>query len=579
MIKRQILELELDSRLNAADLQTHVSQLYRQKIVPLVDVYCSQFSDPEIIHRIDHLEIDLGDIDLANLDTDYVQKAASALATELAKWLTQSPQPSSPPSTHQRDCAGSPTSVTNPAPADQRSPISRPTANHIEPDATVPRPQLGQPDQRQSAAAPERSLATSLPLSTAQTSGSQAAQPLSPSQAQLELIQTFLTTGQLPWWSEPLTHRELVDCCMQLMATAPQPFVAWLQTVLKSESVLQRVLYQFPESVWLGILQLLAPELRPEIEAYLTDIQKLIPKISIWRLVSALKLWETLWQGLLLHLVLSPPSSQTPVAAAMPALLQANLLHLATQLQLNQRSLIQQLQRAIATFNQEGHPLSSQLPTAIAQFDRPDTLTTPLEPDAALEQSIDPTIAPPTSANAPNLPLRPAPAANPPDDLYIQNAGLVILVPFLNRFLTTLKLVEANQFISKESAQRSALMLQYLVDDSLVSAESALSLNKLMCGLELSAPMPAQLLLTAIEAEECGAFLTAIIQNWAALRNISISGLQSAFLQRTGLLRRHHDGWRLQVEHQTHDILLDQLPWSIRVIKLPWMPEILYVDW
>lgn len=576
MIKRQILELELDSRLNAADLQTHVSQLYRQKIVPLVDAYCSQFSDPEVIHRIDHLEIDLGDIDLANLDADYVQKAASALATELAKRLTQSPQPSSPPAlTHQYDRAGSPTPVTNPAPADQRSPTSRPTANHIEPDATVPRPQPGQPDQRPSTAAPERSLATSRPLSAAQTSGSQAAQPLSPSQTQLELIQTFLTTGQLPWWSEPLTHQALVDGCMQLMAAAPQPFVAWLQTVLKSESVLQRVLYQFPEPVWLAILQLLAPEMRPEIEAYLTDIQKLIPKISIWRMVSALKLWQTLWQGLLLHLVLSPPSSQTPVAAAMPALLQANLLHLATQLQLNQRSLIQQIQRAIATFNQEGHPLSSQLPTAIAQFDLSDLLTDPSEPDAAPEQSVN---ASPTSAKTPLL-LRPAPAATPPDDLYIQNAGLVILAPFLNRFLTTLNLVEANQFMSQEFAQRSALMLQYLIDDSLVSAESALSLNKLMCGLELSAPLPAQLTLTAIEAEECGALLTAIIQNWTALQNTSISGLQRAFLQRTGLLRRHHDGWRLQVEHQTHDILLDQLPWSIRVITLPWMPEILYVDW
>ncbi|MEO1401775.1 MAG: contractile injection system tape measure protein [Cyanobacteria bacterium J06635_1] len=42
---------------------------------------------------------------------------------------------------------------------------------------------------------------------------------------------------------------------------------------------------------------------------------------------------------------------------------------------------------------------------------------------------------------------------------------------------------------------------------------------------------------------------------------------------------RNNDHWLLQIERETYDILLDQLPWSIRVVKLPWMPKLLYVEW
>ena len=95
VIKQQVLELEIEAHLDAVALQTHISQLYRQQVVPLIDSYCSQLSDPEVIQRLDRLEIDLGDIDLASLNTDYVAKAAEAIATALTQRLSQ-PSPSSP---------------------------------------------------------------------------------------------------------------------------------------------------------------------------------------------------------------------------------------------------------------------------------------------------------------------------------------------------------------------------------------------------------------------------------------------------------------------------------------------------
>ena len=43
---------------------------------------------------------------------------------------------------------------------------------------------------------------------------------------------------------------------------------------------------------------------------------------------------------------------------------------------------------------------------------------------------------------------------------------------------------------------------------------------------------------------------------------------------------RASDGeWLLPMERKAIDILLDQLPWGIGMIPLPWMPQMLHVEW
>lgn len=46
------------------------------------------------------------------------------------------------------------------------------------------------------------------------------------------------------------------------------------------------------------------------------------------------------------------------------------------------------------------------------------------------------------------------------DALYIQNAGLVILAPFLNRYFTLLGMVVGEQFLDEETATRGVLLLE-----------------------------------------------------------------------------------------------------------------------
>jgi hypothetical protein len=113
-----------------------------------------------------------------------------------------------------------------------------------------------------------------------------------------------------------------------------------------------------------------------------------------------------------------------------------------------------------------------------------------------------------------------------------------------------------------------------------MAPEYALILPKILCNIPLLAPVETSLGLTDAETEEALALLEAVIGHWDVLRNTSPDGLRGAFLLRPGKVSRRDDGdWLLQVESNSVDILLNQLPWGISMIKLPWMDMMLWVEW
>ncbi|MGS0755737.1 contractile injection system tape measure protein [Roseateles sp. GG27B] len=73
--------------------------------------------------------------------------------------------------------------------------------------------------------------------------------------------------------------------------------------------------------------------------------------------------------------------------------------------------------------------------------------------------------------------------------------------------------------------------------------------------------------------------LAAVRNHWKALENTSAEGLRLSFLQRRGLLRRAEGAWQLHLQAEAFDVLFDLLPWSISLVKLPWMPLPLMVEW
>jgi hypothetical protein len=114
----------------------------------------------------------------------------------------------------------------------------------------------------------------------------------------------------------------------------------------------------------------------------------------------------------------------------------------------------------------------------------------------------------------------------------------------------------------------------------LIAPEYSLLLPKLLCNVVLDVPLDSNVVLTEAEKEEAEALLRAVIRHWGSLGNTSIDGLRGEFLVRPGKLSVRYNGdWLLQVETRTVDILLDQLPWGIGMIKLPWMEQMLWVEW
>lgn len=163
------------------------------------------------------------------------------------------------------------------------------------------------------------------------------------------------------------------------------------------------------------------------------------------------------------------------------------------------------------------------------------------------------------------------------DEIYIANAGLVLLHPFIELFFEELKIAENGQL---KKAQRAVSLLQWLATGQLNAPEYELPLNKLLCGISLEEPVIGIGKLTKREKNEAQNLMEAVVRHWEVLKNTSPAGLQGNFLCREGKLTQKNDGdWLLQVERKSIDILLDHLPWSISMVKLPWMPQILWVEW
>ena len=161
--------------------------------------------------------------------------------------------------------------------------------------------------------------------------------------------------------------------------------------------------------------------------------------------------------------------------------------------------------------------------------------------------------------------------------IYVENAGLVLLHPFLPRFFEALEIASQDQLLQPE---RALCLLHYLGTGQSVAPEYRMMLPKILCNVALQTPIESDVDLTTGEQEEASALLAAVIGHWDALRNTSADGLRGTFLTRQGKLSIRPDGdWLLQVESQTCDILLGQLPWGISMIQLPWMDRMLWAEW
>ena len=165
------------------------------------------------------------------------------------------------------------------------------------------------------------------------------------------------------------------------------------------------------------------------------------------------------------------------------------------------------------------------------------------------------------------------------EGITIYNAGLVLLAPFLTPFFEHLGWVAEKTFVKEQQHRRAPLLLQYLAAGHSEVREFQLPVNKLLAGLPLEAVINTQAPLEAEEQEAGEELLEAVLSHASNLGLKTVDGLRGSFLLREGLLRQQEKSWVLHVQGEAYDIVLDHLPWAYRIIKLPWMPEPIIVEW
>ena len=173
-----------------------------------------------------------------------------------------------------------------------------------------------------------------------------------------------------------------------------------------------------------------------------------------------------------------------------------------------------------------------------------------------------------------------APSFESPGHLYIVDAGLVILWPFVERFFQRLGLLDERRgFVDPQARMRAVASLSLLSTGQPEPPEFQLPLPKLLCGL---APRDAYELVQPLDQgveQECEHLLATVIGQVPGLRKLTSQDLRRSFLVRPGMITTRHHQLQLHVERQAQDLVLDQVPWSWHFVKLAWMPAPLEVRW
>jgi hypothetical protein len=170
------------------------------------------------------------------------------------------------------------------------------------------------------------------------------------------------------------------------------------------------------------------------------------------------------------------------------------------------------------------------------------------------------------------------------EQLSIDNAGLVLTGVFLPTLFQQLAMLHRDEagrshWRDEAAAGRAVHLTQYLVDGRTDAPAPRLTLNKILCGIPLAAPVPRAIEMSETERETCTLLLRSLLGHWSALGGTSIEGLRETFLQREGRLQHVGGAWKLVIPRKPVDVLVDRIGWSFASLHHPWMPEPVHVGW
>jgi hypothetical protein len=160
---------------------------------------------------------------------------------------------------------------------------------------------------------------------------------------------------------------------------------------------------------------------------------------------------------------------------------------------------------------------------------------------------------------------------------YVQNAGLIILHPFLKQMLKNCSLIgDNNTIINKELAVH---ILHYATTKKENDYEHLMLFEKFLCGIEIEQSIQREVRIEDKHKQQVEEMLLSVLEHWSALKTASPAILRNEFLQREGKLDWSESNPKLTIERKTQDLLLEKIPWNINIIKIPWIEKLIYTQW
>ena len=165
------------------------------------------------------------------------------------------------------------------------------------------------------------------------------------------------------------------------------------------------------------------------------------------------------------------------------------------------------------------------------------------------------------------------------ENIYVENAGIIILWPFFRQLFKMLELVEEDAFVSIAAKIRGVHLLQYMCTGETSHPEHELILNKILCGIPTNIPIDDSFNIAPKEKEVIESMMQGALSNWPRMKDSNVAALRETFMIRNGKISFEDDTIDMHVEKKTVDVLFDSMPWSFTFVSLPWMKKPLRTIW
>ena len=376
---------------------------------------------------------------------------------------------------------------------------------------------------------------------------------------QYELIDSFffiLNNGQVPWWAPQIKWNETETEILNYFSSPGNRYWKKLRKQLKKNpTILSRLVFHFSDSFLLDLFGQFAPQRAKGINELFQEWSLLFQPVGLDERVLRNTFWHSIY---FLVARRSVNYVQTEEGEFYPELIRQMLFGLSRD----------SVVKSILKRNEISPTYRNLLRWTRGRAD----------PLPNIERYIEavPIRTPRTRASTPAKES----IESSESSWFVDHAGLVLLHPYLEYLFLELDWMKNQKFRSDAARHRAVRLLTYLAVGEGPAPKAEPILAKLFCGLDFEVPTDPKLNLDERWKKEADTLTGAVIKHWKILKDTSPEGLRQSFLQRPGkLIRQEDNNWRLEVEPASYDMLLDHLPWGFGIIKLPWIKEMIIVNW